>query len=195
MTNRVATLVTVMAVVLGTAATARAQVPLAGPPLFELTGGYQLLRVSADGSNTYPVGVAVDGARYVGPYALVVELGWSRDSTEVLGAGVSASSTVLHFGGGPRYLLVPDGRIRPYLQVLAGFARASFSTTTPGGTSTGSDSAFMVQPGFGVLIVMGPAWGFVGAVDYRRSFYGDDAQNLTSTHEGRGFFGVRLILE
>jgi hypothetical protein len=179
-------------VVLVAAAPAVALGALAGPSVFELTAGYQVLRVSTGGStNTHSAGFAIDGARYFNQYALVAELGLSSDSTEV--PGTSLSSSYLHVGGGPRILFVPDGRLRPYIQVLAGVAHGS-STTEQGAVSVErSDTAFMVQPGLGMTIVMGRAWALVGAIDYRRSFF--SGAGFTNSNEVRGLLGVRLILQ
>lgn len=190
------------AIVVGCAAPAAAQLTTGAQaaPYFEFAAGYQVLHRGGDNSSsTYPLGVAFDGARYWGPFGLLAEVGWSRDSTDV--PGVSVSSGYLHVGGGGRFLFVRDARIRPHLQVLGGISRATFSSETnlPGSVPIemeGTDTAFMVQPGIGVTFATSEAVGFAAALDYRRAFF-DEGEGLGfgDSNEIRFFFGVRFSIE
>lgn len=202
MTVRTMAIAAAAAVVMGLAAPAAAQVTTTSAqaaPYLEFAVGYQVLHRGGDNSSTYPLGVAFDGGRYWGPYGLVAEVGWSRDSTDV--PGISVSSNYLHVAGGGRFLIVRDARIRPHLQVLGGISRATFSSETevPGGLPIeveGSDTAFMLQPGIGVTFATSEAVGFAFALDYRRAFF-DEGAGLAfgDTNEIRFFFGVRFSIE
>jgi hypothetical protein len=191
------------ALILASALPARAQFATAQQvPFLELSAGYQLLRVSGDPGNTYPLGFAIAGTRYFGgrPFGIAVELGWSRDSLE--NPSVSATSNYFHIGGGPRFVLVRDGTLRPHVQLLGGLARASFKDefSLPGQpliTNEGSDTAFMLQPGVGVTITGADSrLGLAIGIDYRRAFF-DEGAGLTysDTNEVRFFLGVRFGID
>lgn len=201
MRNRAMTIAGMLALVVGLAMPASAQVTgTQADPLLELSIGYQVLRVGGgDDTNTYPLGVALDGTWYRGPFGLVAEVGWSRDSTDI--PNVSVSSSYLHIGGGGRFLIVRDGRVRPHLQILGGVSRASFSSQfdPPGGMPVdieGSDTAFMVQPGIGFTFAAGESANLALALDYRRAFFEEGAGlGYADTNEIRFWIGVRFSLD
>ena len=204
MTHFAKPMVLAAALILAAALPARAQFATAQQvPFLELSAGYQLLHVSGgDEGNTYPLGFAIGGTRYLGgrPFGITAELGWSRDSTEVPGFSVSAN--YFHIGAGPRFVVVRDGNIRPHVQVLGGLSRASFGTdiTLPGETPTsveGSDTAFMLQPGVGVTFGgVDSRVGLALGIDYRRAFFDEGAGlGLANTNEVRFFLGVRFGID
>jgi hypothetical protein len=196
--------ITLAAALIGSAVVpAAAQSTAQETPFLEVSAGYQLLHVGGgDSGNTYPVGFSVAGARYFSgrPLGLVAELGWSRDSTDV--PGISVKARYFHLGGGPRFLVLRDGTLRPHVQVLAGLSRASFGTdiSLPGSPATSfddSDTAFMVQPGVGVTINRPDSRvGLALAVDYRRAFFNEGAGlGFSDTNEFRFFVGVRFGID
>ena len=197
--NRMSILAATLSALLGVAVPAGAQAvtTTVAAPIFEFSAGYQFLNVSGQNtSDSYPMGFALDGAKYRGAFGIVGEFGLSRDSADV--PGVSVRSSFLHIGGGPRLLFVRESAVRPYVQVLGGVSRAKFTTEidTAGVVQEQevSDTAFMVQPGAGLTFVMGNAWGLFGSVDYRRSFF-DEGPGLgySNTNEVRVFIGARMI--
>ena len=196
MKKRVSTLAAVAAVLLGVAGSASAQaVGTTTSPTFELGAAYQFLHVSASSDDTevdvddsFPFGLAVDAARYWGPLGLVAEGGWANDSADV--PGFSVTSNFYHFGAGPRFALHTAGRVRPYAQVLVGASILHGRVEQEGfPDESDSETAFMVQPGFGATFVMGDGWGLFGDVAYRRSFFD------TGTNDIRVLFGARMILD
>jgi hypothetical protein len=199
MTKRAMKVMGPLALVLVMAAPAGAQVTGAqAAPFLEFSVGYQVLHRGGDDSSTYPVGFAIDGARYWGPVGVVAELGWSRDSTDVPNASIS--SNYLHVAGGGRFLFVRDGRVRPHLQVLGGISRASFASSfASGGMTTvleSSDTAFMLQPGIGVTFATAETVALAIGVDYRRAFFDEGAGlGFSDTNEIRFVIGIRFSME
>jgi hypothetical protein len=112
MMNRALTLAAAAAVVFGLTVPAHAQgTGTTNMPTFELSGGYQLLRIFeicdpdddtiCSDAQTLPFGLAVDAARNFGALSVVGELGWAYDSDEdLLGGDISFHSW--HIAGGLR---------------------------------------------------------------------------------------------
>jgi hypothetical protein len=190
------------------AATASAQAPApqgaggtgtGSEPTFELTGGYQFLHAGED--LNFPFGLNVDAAWSYRPnLSLVGEIGWSFKSEDF---GIPDADLNLHewtFAAGPRWNGRGERRVWPFAQVLAGAAVTRTSGEVGGIEDSQSSTHFMLQPGVGVNIVAGDGWGFVGQVDYRRLFVGDDDEDgedddSDGDNQFRVFFGVRMILD
>jgi Outer membrane protein beta-barrel domain len=169
---------------IGTAAPVAAQgVPPSGP---EFSIGYQLLHVPDE---TFPLGLNLDVASTFGSgWTIVGEFGWANDNQSE--PGVDGSLTLINYGAGPRWAIrgapIPA---RPFVQVLAGGVHTSAELTGAGISVDDSDNAFMLQPGAGVIVPLGGAWGFVGQVDYRRVFFKEQGDNewrlVLGAHFGR----------
>lgn len=151
-------------------------------PTWDLSAAYQTLHSD---DNTLPYGLNVDGARNFGPFSAVAELGWNYDREDTGFGDVNLNT--INFAGGPRWTGRSKSAVWPFAQVLAGglWARASGDTLT-----SSSETHFMVQPGGGVIFVVGDGWGIVGQVDYRRVFVPDAGVN-----QFRGMVGFRMILD
>jgi hypothetical protein len=178
-------------VLLGSASAslAQPQPPVLGFPTWELTGGYQMLRVPDE---TFPFGLNVDGAWNLSePLGLVAEIGFARKSEEI----DDVSFMAWNFGAGPRWNLRRHPRLWPYAQVLGGFLHLGASSEIGGVDFEASDTRFMLQPGGGVNWVAGDGWGIVGAVDYRRVFLDEDEDGESGENEFRVFIGARMILD
>lgn len=159
-------------------------------PTWEVSFGYQAVRGS---DQTFPFGLNVDGARNFGTWGLVGELGFARDSTDVLGSDINM--TLWNVGAGPRWSWRGAGRVWPFAQVLVGAAHARASVETAGVEISDSDSRFMVQPGIGVNVLGGDGWGIVGQVDYRRVFTDEDETGSSGENQVRFFVGLRLVID
>jgi hypothetical protein len=171
--------------------TAQPQPPVLGFPTWELSGGYQVLRVP---DQTFPFGLNVDGAWNLSdPLGLVAEAGFALKSEDVVDGDVSFQAW--NFGAGPRLNLRRHPRLWPYAQVLGGFLHARASTEIGGVDFDASDTKFMLQPGGGVNWVAGDGWGIVGAVDYRRVFLDEDEDGESGENQFRVFIGLRMILD
>jgi hypothetical protein len=173
-------------------------------PTFELTGGYQFLR-AGEGLN-FPFGLNVDAAwSYRPSLSLVGEVGWSlkTEDDDLLDADVSLHEWT--FAAGPRWNGRGERKAWPFAQVLVGAAVARASGEVAGEDLSDTRTHFMLQPGVGVNILAGDGWGFVGQVDYRRLFIGDDDDDDDDgdTDDGddngenqfRVFVGIRMILD
>lgn len=185
------TLAAAAAVVLGSAGPAAAQASATtANPTFDLGAAYQFLYMNGDGDGkSLPLGLAVDAARYWGTLGLAAEAGWARESSEFeppsVFTGLSAETNVFHAGVGPRFAARSAGRVRPYAQVLVGASAVRNSIEGDGDTET----AFMIQPGAGVNLVMGDGWSLFGDAAYRRSFFD------VGLNEVRVLIGARMILD
>jgi hypothetical protein len=152
----------------------------------EVSIGYQLLHVPDE---TFPLGLNVDVAAPVGSgWTLVGEFGWAKDDQSE--PGVDGSISILNYGVGPRWGLSGlTTAAYPFVQVLAGGVHTSAELTSNGITVDDSDNAFMLQPGAGVIVPLGPGWGVVGQVDYRRVFFEEEGDNewrlVLGIHFGR----------
>ena len=81
------------------------------------------------------------------------------------------------------------GAFRPYAQVLFGFSTLFQRTVIAGIEDDDNTTAFMIQPGGGVTMVVGDGWGLFADVAYRRSFFD------TGSNEVRVLVGARMILD
>ena len=153
-------------------------------PRFEVTGGYQLLKVPDE---TFPFGLNLDGA-WNGSKALGLagEIGWATGSVDL--GGDSERLHQWNIGVGPRFNGRPmGGRVWPFAQVFVGmYHLRGFDD---------SSSHFMVQPGGGVNINAGDGWGVVFQGDYRRVFLDEDEFGESGENQGRFFLGIRLLLD
>ena len=188
MKNCVLTLTAAAAVLISSASSAAAQ---ASGTTFDLGAAYQFLHIDRDeDGQSFPFGVVIDAARYWGALGLAAEGGWAYDSTEFddrsVFAGLSAKTSFLHAGAGPRFALRSPRRVRPYAQVLFGFSTVRFGIED----LDNSEAAFMIQPGGGVTFMMGDGWGLFGDVAYRRSFFENNGSN-----EIRVLVGARMSLD
>lgn len=180
------------------AAPAQAQSTTTNPnPAWEAGGGYQFLHATGDAADTLPSGLAGDFAVYKwGSLGLAGEFGWSHDSAQI--QGNSITTNWYHLGGGPRFSFPGHERVRPYAQLLAGASilRGHIDLTGLPQQDV-NQTGFMLQPGAGVNIQMGPRWGVFGDVAYRRSFFGDDDATIDidegGSNEFKLYFGVRFF--
>jgi hypothetical protein len=160
-------------------------------PTYELSAGYQFLHVP---DQTFPFGLALDGAWHSGQFGMVAEAGWARHSDDDNGGDLSTN--MFHIAAGPRWSGFGSGRAWPYAQVLVGAAIAHSSVEIAGIDSSDTETALMVQPGVGVTFVAGDGWGMFGQVDYRRTFFDepDDTEDSVN-NQFRFFLGFRMILD
>jgi hypothetical protein len=191
MKNFVLTLTAAAAVLIGSASSAAAQASgTTANPTFDLGAAYQFLHVSGGDEGegqSFPYGLAIDGARYWGALGLAAEGGWAYDSTD--DDEFAAKTNYFHAAAGPRFAVRSPGRVRPYAQVLFGVSAVHFSIDNID-DSGDTDTAFMIQPGGGVNFVLGDGWGLFGDVAYRRTFWENNGAN-----EIRVLVGVRMILD
>jgi Outer membrane protein beta-barrel domain len=160
-------------------------------PTYELSAGYQFVHVP---DQTFPFGLAIDGAWHSGRFGMAAEAGWARHSDDDNGG--DASTNMFHIAAGPRWSGFGSGRWWPYVQVLAGAAIARSSVEIAGIDSSDTETAFMVQPGVGVTFVAGDGWGMFGQVDYRRTFFDEPEDTEDSVNnQFRIFLGFRMILD
>lgn len=184
----------------------------AGSPTFEVGLGYQWLRAGdicitgnqeCEGSQTYPLGFAIDGVRNFGHVGVVGEFGWSRhadDLTDIINQG-TASENIFHYAAGVRFTGHNAARVWPYGQVLIGAAtirsavRFDDETVDQALGESDTTTKFIIQPGVGVTVVGGDGWGVFGQVDYRRMFLNEDTDGASGRNDVRVFVGVRVILD
>ncbi|HEY6214121.1 MAG TPA: hypothetical protein VIW45_17625 [Vicinamibacterales bacterium] len=164
-----------------TSAPARAQ----GAPLRpSVTAGYQLLHIPDE---TFPLGFNIDvGVPINGGWSGVAEAGFAHDNVNLTGS-TATSINFTNFGGGARWTGATSANAAPFVQLLVGGVHTSANVSTVTATAHASDTAFMIQPGIGVVV---PATGMFAAVvqaDYRRVFFSEEAEN-----EFRLFVGIRL---
>ena len=162
-------------------------------PTWETSLGYQVLNAP---DQTFPLGIAVDGARNFGKFGLAAELGWafsSDDGDDLFDEDVNTN--VFHGGIGPRFTGRNQSRVWPFAQALAGFAYARSSVEVGGIDVSDSATHFMFQPGAGVVILGGDGWGFLAQADYRRVFLDEEEFGDSGENDFRIFFGVRVILD
>ena len=157
-------LATGLALGLGASSIAEAQ----EAPRYELSGGYAFLR-DHDIETSFPLGwyssVALNLTNSLG---VVADVGGSYKSEEAGNANVHAFLT------GARYSFRGE-RITPYLEGLAGVARAAASA---GGVSA-STSDFAVQAGAGIVVKVDERISLRGGVDFRNVFTeGESAQEF-----------------
>ena len=195
------------------AAQTPAPIAVNAQPTFEIGLGYQYLHAGelcfdgndndCLGSQSFPLGFAVDGVRHFGALGLVGEVGWSRDSEDISSALFDATTSqhVFHYAAGVRWTGHNAGRVWPYAQVLAGGAtlhsRVDFENDVADDAFEDSDTRtrFLVQPGVGATVVGGDGWGVFGQVDYRRLFLKEDDDGSSGRNDVRAFLGIRVILD
>jgi hypothetical protein len=188
----------VAALVLTGASNAAAQASLTtNSPSYELSAGYQFLHLP---DMNFPFGLGIDGAMHFGRLGLVAEGGWAMHSTsddDATVGGAEVTTQMWHLAAGPRFTGFNTGRAWPYAQVLVGAAIAHASLDDDAFEDlSDTETAFMVQPGFGVTFVAGDGWGIFGQVDYRRTFFeeADDVEDSVN-NQFRIFVGARMILD
>ena len=160
-------------------------------PTYELSGGYQFLHLP---DQSFPFGVAIDGARHYGHFGLIGEIGWSRHSDDTFDTDVSTN--MFHFAAGPRWTGFGSGRAWPYAQVLIGAAIGRTGAEIGGVEENDTEAALMLQPGVGATIVGGDGWGVFGQFDYRRTFFDEpDDVDESINNQFRVFVGLRMILD
>ena len=191
-------LLMVAALVLTGASKAAAQASLTtSSPSYELSAGYQFLHLP---ETNFPFGLGIDGAMHFGRLGLVAEGGWARHSSSdddpTIGGG-DFTANMWHVAAGPRFTGFSNRPLWPYGQVLAGLAilHASLDLDDFEDDSE-TETAFMVQPGFGVTFVAGDGWGIFAQADYRRTYCDEEDDADPSINNGfRIFIGARMILD
>ena len=196
MTNRTLYLLMTAALTLAGASSAAAQTPrpqTTNSPSYELSAGYQYLHVP---EMNFPFGLAIDGALHRGRFGLVAEGGWALHSDEDQATDFEFSTNMWHLAAGARFTGFSNRPLWPYAQVLVGAAIAHSSIDFGGDDDSETETAFMVQPGFGVTLVAGDGWGIFGQVDYRRTFFDEpDGADPSVNNQFRIFIGARMILD
>jgi hypothetical protein len=187
----------VAALVLSGASRAAAQASrTTDSPSYELSACYQFLHLP---EMNFPFGLGLDGAMHFGRLGLVAEGGWalhsSGDDDATIG-GAEVTTNMWHIAAGPRFTGFSNRPLWPYGQVLVGVAIAHSSFDFDGGDDSETETAFMVQPGFGVTFVAGDGWGIFAQADYRRTFFEepDDVEDSIN-NQFRLFIGARMILD
>ena len=198
MSNRTLSFLMTAALMLAGASNAAAQASLTtSTPSYELSAGYQFFHLP---EMDFPFGLAIDGAKHFGKFGLVAEGGWalhsSGDDDATIGGG-ELTTNMWHVAAGPRFTGFSKSRLWPYGQVLAGLAIAHSSLEFDNvADDSETETAFMVQPGFGMTLVAGDGWGIFGQVDYRRTFFDEPDDADPSVNNGfRIFIGARMILD
>ena len=170
---------------LAVADTAAAQVPR-----FEVSGGYQTAYLPVQ---TLRVGWSADVAANLNAvWSIVGEVSgaYRTEEDETLGADVRLSLQT--FEAGARWSSRGTTRIVPFLQVLAGAARASAHTEIRGSKIGDSSTKFVLQPGGGVSLKVNETFGVVGQGDYRRVFVDAGEVGDSGENQFRVFVGVRF---
>ncbi len=172
-------------IIVCTAVRAAAQIP-PDPPL-ELSVGYQASHIPGQ---AYPLGLSFDiSGALTGTIRIVGEAGVSvaTHTTSSYGRG---TLTLYHYAAGARFGATA-GRVRVFAQVLAGGVRTHADLTTASGSPfVDGDSAFMLQPGGGVIVPLTGNYAVVAAADYRRAFF----EEYGSENETRVFLGFQIAL-
>jgi hypothetical protein len=207
MANRLM-IVALAATLLATATTAVAQsagsATTTTPPTAELSAGYQLVRVgevcdsgaitqTCRPNRAFPLGFAGDYARNFGSWGLVAEGGWSADSES--SSTLDVSFHTWHMAGGGRWTSRRHAHVWPHGQVLLGFVQDRVSGTLNGANVDDSRTSFMLQMGGGATFPLGPGWGVVSQLDYRRVFLNEDENLSNGRNDVRLFLALRLILK
>jgi Outer membrane protein beta-barrel domain len=187
----------IAALVLAGASKAAAQASqTTSSPSYELSAGYQFFHLP---EMDFPFGLGIDGAMHFGKFGLVAEGGWALHSSDddATVAGAEVTTNMWHIAAGPRFTGFSNRPLWPYGQVLVGLAIAhsSFDFDDIEDDSE-TETAFMVQPGFGVTFVAGDGWGIFAQADYRRTFFDEPDDADPSVNNGfRLFIGARMILD
>lgn len=182
------------ALVLTGASEAAAQASLTtSSPSYELSAGYQFLHLP---DMNFPFGLGIDGAMHFGRLGLVAEGGWALHAEEDDVADIDFTTNMWHLAAGARFTGFGPRPLWPYAQVLVGAAIAHASVDRPIDDDSETETAFMVQPGFGVTFVAGDGWGLFAQADFRRTFFDepDDVEDSIN-NQFRLFIGARMILD
>ncbi len=150
----------------------------ADTPKGELMGAYSVLN-DRELDETFNVGFVASGAVYLSDSAaLVGEVGGNYKTIE----GIDLSVTTLM--GGFKFAGHGSGAT-PFLQVLAGAARAKGSVGGLGVDVSATNTKFAVQPGIGLDLRLSDAVDLRIGGDYRRIFTEHEG-----TNEFRGYAGL-----
>jgi hypothetical protein len=126
---------------------------------------------NGDGLNM-PVGAAASlGINVNESFAVAADVRWNHKSEG------SASFNLMSFQAGPRFVSRKEGAT-PYVQVLAGAARASNGS---------SETKFCVMPGAGVDIKISRSVAFRLGADFRLIFVKDEKEKDLLAHAGLVF--------
>jgi Outer membrane protein beta-barrel domain len=163
----------ILALLAGSVVPAAAQT---AAPELALGVGYQVLHIP---DSTSPLGFNVDvNAARNEVWGIVGEVGLSHHDEEGDDTG---SANVFHFGGGVRLNWPLTPTVSGFVQAIAGVevAKGEFDT----------DSAFMLQPGAGVVASMSERWGVFVQADFRPVFFAEEVDE-----QFRFVVGARMTL-
>jgi len=156
-------------------------------PSLDLSVGYQVMHIPGQ---TYPLGISLEmSGALTSAVRIVAEAGVSiaRGTTSSYGAG---TLTLYDYGGGPR-VTARAGRALVYGQLLGGGVRTHTDLSTASGAPfIEGDSAFMLQPGAGVIVPLTRKIAAIGEVNYERVFF----KEYGGDNETRVFVGVRTAI-
>ena len=148
--------------------------PAAAQPQWSVSAGYQALHLpdtwAAAGVN---FDVAVDRTE---SWSILGEFGVAHDGDDPSELEPH-DFNIFNIGGGARWSH-RGAPVVPFVQMIAGVQLSSSDSDT--------DTAFMLQPGGGVVIPVNERWGVSAQFDYRPVFYREDL-----IHETRFVAGVR----
>lgn len=172
-------------IIASTAARAAAQAP-PDPPL-DMSIGYQAMHIPGQ---TYPLGVSLDiSGALTGMIRIVGEVGVSV-ATHTTSSYGSGRLTLYQYSAGPRFMTKASW-VRLFTQVLAGGVRTHADlTTTSGSPFIDGDSAFMLQPGGGVIVPLTGNCALIASADYQRVFF----KEYGGENEARAFLGLQIAL-
>ena len=156
-------------------------------PSLDLSVGYQVMHIPGQ---TYPLGISLEmSGALTSAVRIVAEAGASiaRRTISSYGAG---TLTLYDYGGGPR-VTARAGRALVYGQLLGGAVRThAHLSTASGAPFIEGDSAFMLQPGAGVIVPLTRKIAAIGEVNYQRVFF----KEYGGDNETRVFVGVRTAI-
>jgi hypothetical protein len=156
-------------------------------PSLDLSVGYQVMHIPGQ---TYPLGISLEmSGALTSAVRIVAEAGVSiaRRTISSYGAG---TLTLYDYGGGPR-VTARAGRALVYGQLLGGGVRTHADLSTASGAPfIEGDSAFMLQPGAGVIVPLTRKIAAIGEVNYERVFF----KEYGGDNETRVFVGVRTAI-
>ena len=138
---------------------------------------------------SYPLGVVADASGpIIGSLRWLGEVAFARDSGHDREFGVDASLTAITFAGGTRWSFAA-GRLRPYVQAVAGSQRDAYVLSAEGAGELISETATagMFQPGAGIMFPLAERWVVFAQADLRRVFYDEGSEDFL-----RVAAGVRL---
>jgi hypothetical protein len=172
--------------VLVLASTAAAQ-----PSLFEVSGGYQIIRAA---DQAFPVGWSIDiGANPTDTWGIVGEVSGAYRVVGDRDLDTDVNLSLHSVGAGTRWSRRGSGRIVSFLQMLAGVTRVTASADVLRHEVGDSSTAFMLQPGGGVSVRLNGRLGLVGQADYRRVFF-DDSDGEPGENQLRVLLSIRMSL-